>query len=93
VFAVTAQVVPLPVTEVIDALLTPLTWVSTKSPASTPVTLSLKVTVHATDLPAAVGSKLARLIDTTVGGGGKVINVRFAPLLAPKLLTAFTLKL
>ena len=66
VFAVTVQVVPLPVTEVIEVPDRPATT-SEKSPLSTPVTLSLKVTVHDAVAPL-VGLALARTIDVAVGG-------------------------
>ena len=67
VFAFTVQVVPLPVTEVIAAPTTPPACSSAKSDASTPVTLRSNVTVQETVLFAAVGSKLARLMEATDG--------------------------
>src|SRR5438093_477481 len=56
---------PEPLTVVIDAALTPVA-ASAKSPASTPLTPSLNVTVKAT-LAAFVGLTLARLIEETLG--------------------------
>jgi hypothetical protein len=62
---VTVRVAPVPVTDVIDAPDAPAP-ASAKSVESTPVTLSLKVTVHWT-LAAFVGVVPARLIVETVG--------------------------
>src|SRR5215218_4089527 len=63
--AVTVRVAPEPVTLVIDGDVRP-EFASAKSAASTPVTLSLNVTVQLT-LDAFVGLEPARLIETTVG--------------------------
>jgi hypothetical protein len=65
-FAVTVYVVPLPVTLVIEAPDGPVAE-SAKSVVSTPVTFSLKVTVHCT-LPAFEGVAPTRLIEEAVGG-------------------------
>src|SRR5207302_7569281 len=70
VLTVTVYVVPLPVTLVSEAPATPLV-VRVKSVRSTPVTLSLKVTVKST-LAALVGLPAARTIDCTTGPGTKV---------------------
>ena len=67
VVAVTVRVGPLPVTDVIAPPATPPERTSAKSPASTPVTDALKVTVHVT-VPALVGLAAARATDRTVGG-------------------------
>ena len=63
--AETVYVVPLPVTPVMDAQVTPLAT-SAKSVVSTPVTDSEKVTVQLTDA-AAVVALPTRLMETTVG--------------------------
>jgi len=62
---VTVQVVPEPV---VDVMLVPArpVFASAKSAVSTPVTLSLNVTVHCT-LAAFVGDAPTRAIETTVG--------------------------
>jgi len=65
VLTVTVRELPLPVTPVIEAPVTPLVT-SAKSPVSTPVTVSLKVTVNCT-LPRFEGVAVARLIEETVG--------------------------
>ena len=64
VLTVTVRELPLPVTLAIEAPLTPLVT-SAKSVLSTPLTLSLNVTVKFT-LLAFVGLALARLMDKTV---------------------------
>jgi len=69
VLAVTVQVVPLPVTPVIEAPVTLPPGTNRKSAASTPVMLWSKVTVQSTEVFGLVGLTLARLIDKTVGGG------------------------
>src|SRR5438874_717388 len=69
VVAVTLQVLPLPVTLPTDPPVTESVRARAKSPASTPVTGSLNVTVHET-LPAFVGlaAPTRRLMEETVGG-------------------------
>jgi hypothetical protein len=62
---VTVRVIPLPVTPLMVPPGVPVV-VKTKSLASTPVTLSEKVTVKFADGPA-VGFGLARTMETTVG--------------------------
>jgi hypothetical protein len=64
VVALTVHVVPLPVTPVTLAPVSPDEGVRLKFDAVTPVTLLLKVTVHAT-VAALVGFAPARLIETT----------------------------
>ncbi|MBV6465971.1 MAG: hypothetical protein PGMFKBFP_01268 [Anaerolineales bacterium] len=66
VLTVTVYAAPEPLTLVMDAPVTPLV-VNSKSPASTPVTASEKVTVKST-LAALVGFVLARVMDITTGG-------------------------
>ena len=65
VLVVTVYEAPVPVTLVKDAPVMPV-GASAKSAVSTPVTLSLKVTVHCT-LAALVGVLPTRLIELTVG--------------------------
>ena len=62
--ALTVQVVPLPVTVVTPAPVTPGCVERLKLEALTPVILRLKMTVHET-VVALVGSAPARLIETT----------------------------
>ena len=70
VFTVTVNTCAAPdgVTEAIEAPVTPAAT-SAKSPASTPVTVLLKLTVHVT-VVADVGLKLDREIALTIGGIG-----------------------
>ena len=83
----TVRVASDPVTPLIDAPLMPLPG-SVKSPASTPVTGSLKVTVKST-LPALVGSVLARLIDCTAGATLSIVKVAATELVFAALSVAF----
>ena len=66
VVAVTAQVVPLPETDVMAGSPPEPLRTSVKLCARTPVTASLKVTVHVT-VAALVGEAAARTIDVTLG--------------------------
>src|SRR5215218_2702723 len=71
VATVTVQVVPEPTVAVMLGPVSPV-LARTKSVLSTPVTLSLKVTVHCT-LVAFVGDAPTRLIDTTVGAALSIV--------------------
>src|SRR3712207_1730375 len=80
VAAVTVQVVLEPVTPVSDEPVSPL-GSRTKSPASTPPTFSVKVTVQETDAPLVDGAPV-RLIEETVGAVLSTVNVLLAALAA-----------
>src|SRR4051794_12667226 len=84
VSTVAVYVAPLPVTPVTDAPLTPET-AGLKSLESTPVTLSLNVTVNWT-LAALVGLAPTRLIDSTVGATASHATVLSADVDAVLLL-------
>jgi hypothetical protein len=72
--AVTEYTDPEPDTDLSFGPLMPLPTTRVKPPMTTPVTLSLKVTVHET-VEAFVGLGPARLIDTTCGGVVSIVHV------------------
>src|SRR5438132_1007357 len=75
--AATVQVVPLPVTELMDGPLRPV-LTSEKSVESTPLTLSLNVMVQLR-LEALEGDDETRLIDETVGAVVSSVKFQVVP--------------